>query len=222
MRRLRRVLLWVLVGAAAVAGYPGALATSLWASATTTPTAHGPAGPLPWLHVEHPAGADIPFIADDQGRRVILRGVVAAGLVDYWTGSDPSALTPLPYFPVDPAAYAGGACPANSSQTWIPPVCRNDLAEMRALGFNVLRLSLSWSLLEPAPGRYDEHYLARIAQVVGWAREEGIYVILDMHQNAYSRYLGRAAPLPGGEKPGLNDYDGAPAWATFPEFLPAE
>ena len=222
MRHVRGVLLWALVAASVVAGYPGAFAASAWAGATTTPTTHGPAGPLPWLHVEHPADGETPYIADAEGRRMILRGVVAAGLVDYWTGSDPNRLTPPPYFPIDAAAYAGGACPANSTEIWIPPLCRNDLAEMRALGFNVLRLALSWSLLEPEPGRYDQRYLDRIAQVVDWAREEGIYVLLDMHSNAYSRYLGRSDPLPGGVKPGLADYDGAPAWATFPDFLPAE
>jgi hypothetical protein len=62
--------------------------------------------------------------------------------------------------------------------------------------------------------------------VVGWAREEGIYVIVDMHSNAYSRYIGRAdprhLPLPKGTAPGLDEYDGAPAWATFPDFLPSE
>ncbi len=222
MRRVRRALLWAVVAATVVAGYPGALAASLWAGTTTTPGIHGPAGPLPWLHVEHPADGGTPYIADERGRRMILRGVVAAGLVDYWTGSDPNLLAPPPYFPIEPAAYENGACPANSTETWIPPLCRNDLSEMHALGFNVLRLALSWSLLEPQPGRYNQRYLDRIAQVVGWARAEGIYVLLDMHQNAYSRYLGRSDSLPGGVKPGLSDYDGAPAWATFPDFLPSE
>lgn len=92
---------------------------------------------------------------------------------------------------------------------------------MRQLGLQVVRLELSWSLLEPRPGVYDQAYLARIEQVVGWAAEEGVYVLLDMHQNAYSRYVGRAdparLPLPGGTAVGLNPRtepsDGpAPSW----------
>ncbi len=52
--------------------------------------------------------------------------------------------------------------------------------------------------LEPArtdARAYSTTYLARVEQVVGWARQQGIYVILDMHQDQYSRYI-----LPG--KPG--------------------
>ena len=226
VRRVRRALLWLLVALLAAAGYPGAGLASLDTLTQSTPAQQPAGGPLPWLHVEHPGLAEVPYIADPQGRRVILRGVVAAGLVDYWSGTDLGVLTPAPFFPTDPAAYNGGACPANSATIWVPPLCRNDLAEMKALGFNVLRLGLSWSLLEPQPGRYSSQYLDRIAQVVGWAREQGVYVILDMHSNAYSRYIGRAdprqLPLPNGAAVGLDVYDGAPAWATFPDFLPSE
>ncbi|MBO0743742.1 MAG: cellulase family glycosylhydrolase [Candidatus Dormibacteraeota bacterium] len=95
---------------------------------------------------------------------------------------------------------------------------------MARLGFNVVRLSVSWSLLEPAPGQFSRLYLDRIAQVVGWARQYGIYVILDMHQDGYSRFLPRpAAPaLPGGTLPALNEHDGAPTWAVDTFGLPSE
>ena len=42
---------------------------------------------------------------------------------------------------------------------------------MAALGFNSVRLPLSWSLLEPQRGRFNQTYVDRVAQVVGWARE---------------------------------------------------
>ena len=95
---------------------------------------------------------------------------------------------------------------------------------MRALGFNVVRLALSWSLLEPQPGQYSTEYVDRIAQVVGWARDQGIYVILDMHENAYSRYIPRPAKvsLPGGRLPSLVDQTGAPKWATITDGLPGD
>lgn len=207
------------------AGYPGAQVASMQAgSGGFRPGPRAPAGPLPWVHVE-PGGPGGHYLADDGGRALLLRGVVAAGLVDYWSGIDPRAGDPPPAQPVDPAAYAG-ACPPTRATAWIPPLCRDDLRQMHALGFNVLRLALSWSLLEPRPGRYDDLYLARIAQVVGWAREERIHVILDLHQNAYSRYLGRDdpahLPIPGGAAPALSDTDGAPAWATFRDGLPSE
>jgi hypothetical protein len=94
---------------------------------------------------------------------------------------------------------------------------------MHALGFDVLRLALSWSLLEPRPGRYDQRYLDRVAQVVDWARAEGIYVILDLHENAYSRFLDRPVPppLPGGSPTALNQLSGAPEWAVLTGPLPS-
>jgi hypothetical protein len=179
-------------------------------------------GSLPWLHVEHPAGAT-PYIADEAGRYRVLRGVVAAGLIDFWSGANHSDPRPPPFYPVDPAVYATG-CPTNYSLVRVPPLCEQDFVQMRELGFDVVKLGLSWSLLEPSPGRYDSTYLDRIAQVVGWARASGIYVILDMHQNSWSRYLGddsRSIPLGLAEAPSLSDHTGAPSWAVFADGLPS-
>jgi endoglycosylceramidase len=214
---------WLLLGLLAAAGLPGAAATGLATTLGRPAPARTPlAGPLPWLHVEHPGGGR-PFIADPQGRLVILRGAVSGGLVDYWSGTDPGTLRPAPYFPVDPAAY-DGRCPENSPVIRQPPLCREDIAQMRALGFDVVRLALSWSLLEPQAGRYDRQYLDRVAQVVGWARAEGLYVILDLHENAWSRYLARPVPppLPGGSPTALNQLSGAPPWAVLSGPWPSE
>jgi endoglycosylceramidase len=206
-----------------VVSYPGADAVALLAGLRAPLPAGVAPGGSGWLHVQR-VGGGLPYIADSGGRRVVLRGAIVAGLVDYWSGADQSLAAPGPYFPVGPAAYEAG-CPANSAMVRVPPLCRDDLAQMRALGFNVLRLPLSWSLLEPRPGLYDQAYLARIAQVVGWARAEGLHLILDMHQNAYSRFIPGGdgpPPLPGGTRPRLRDYSGAPAWATRTDGLPFE
>jgi endoglycosylceramidase len=219
--RLPGALLVVLL---AIVSYPGAdlvaLATRLAPQPAGAQTA--PGGALEWLHVEHPHGGT-PYIADPEGRRVELRGTVAAGLVDYWSGTQDINSEPPPFFPISPSAYASG-CPVNYLTIREPPLCRNDFAEMRALGFNVVRLALSWSLLEPQPGQYSAEYVDRIAQVVGWARDQGIYVILDMHENAYSRYIPRPArvTLPKAKLPSLFDQTGAPKWATITNGLPGD
>ena len=225
MRRPVSAVAWivVIVGLAALTlpgGWLTDFSTVLKPRLQSRPSAV--AAGLPWLHVEHPARQPA-FIADGLGRMVILRGVASGGLMDYWSGTDPANLRPAPFFPTDPTAY-DNRCPANSPAVWQPPVCRNDLSEIRALGFNVIRLALSWSLLEPQPGKYDQRYLDRIAQVVGWADQEGIYVILDMHENAYSRYLARPSPppLPGGRPTSLNQLSGAPPWAVITDFWPSE
>jgi endoglycosylceramidase len=213
----------LLVALLAIVSYPGADLVGLATRLAPQPAGRTVAGgALDWLHVEHPSGAT-PYIADPQSRRVELRGTVAAGLVDYWSGTVEDNSQPPPLFPIAPAAYAAG-CPANFLTIRNPPLCKNDFAEMRALGFNVVRLALSWSLLEPEPGQYSAEYVDRIAQVVGWARDQGIYVILDMHENAYSRYIPRPTKvtLPGAKLPALGDQTGAPKWATLTDGLPGD
>lgn len=89
------------------------------------------------------------------------------------------------------------------------PVSRRDFAEMAALGFDVVRLPISWSRLEPAPGRFSARYLNRIDRIVGWAQAAGMYVWVDMHQDRYNRNT-----WPGQE------VDGAPDWATLTDGAP--
>jgi endoglycosylceramidase len=185
---------------------------------------------LTFLHVATPTGgADLtPYLADSSGRQILLRGVAAVGLQDvaYPNANGKSAL-----FPVSPSAYTG-RCPKASALIPQPPLCEvqaskpayqqstapgsgDDFAQMRALGFNVVRLVLNWSQLEPTPGTYSATYLNRVTQVVGWARQQGIYVILDMHQDQYSRYIlpAKKGTTPASCSPSGGG-DGAPSWAV--------
>jgi len=82
-----------------------------------------------------------------------------------------------------------------------------DYARMVDWGFNAVRLLIFWSHLEPAEGVFDEAYLDRVEERVGWARSHGLYVILDMHQDVYGRKF-------------LSD--GAPAWAARDDGFPYE
>jgi endoglycosylceramidase len=84
----------------------------------------------------------------------------------------------------------------------IPAFTAADAASMRALGFNVLRLPLQWSGVEPTDGAtFDAAYLDRVAAVVDLARAAGLLVLLDLHQDAFSKEIGE---------------DGAPRWAIVP------
>jgi endoglycosylceramidase len=76
--------------------------------------------------------------------------------------------------------------------------------QMGKWGINCLRLGLIWDGAEPQPGKYDEKYLDQIEQKVKWAAQHSIYVMLDMHQDLYSRKYA----------------DGAPEWATLDENMP--
>lgn len=73
-----------------------------------------------------------------------------------------------------------------------------DFREMKRHGFNSVRLLLTWEAVEPERGKYDEAFLDRLEERVRWAEEAGQWVILDMHQDIYSREFGG---------------DGAPKWA---------
>ena len=215
MRRAARVATVLLVLVIAAFTYPGALVVSMIVRLTPPPTASlpAPAGVLPWLHIAHPTGGQ-PYIADDRGRLVLFHGAVPADLLDFGTSKDWSA----PAYPVDPAAYAGGQCPAIVSASHYPPLCQSDIEQMAALGFNSLRLPLSWSLLEPERGHFSQTYVDRAAQVVDWAKALGIHVIIDMHQNAYSHFV-QAEPGSGVD---LSSNSGAPAWATITDGLPSK
>lgn len=153
----------------------------------TSASAPGKQGPLPALHATR--GAD-PGIFDAKGRQVLLRGVDLNVLGDY--------------FQANPAE---------------PPVVRyspKQLDRMNAQGFNVIRLVLSWSKLEPERGHIDSSELERIHKVVDAAGARGIYVVLDMHQDAWGKYIATppGVTCPPGRERAIG-WDGAPKWATI-------
>jgi endoglycosylceramidase len=79
----------------------------------------------------------------------------------------------------------------------IPTFDGGDADRMRELGFNLLRLPINWSALEPERGRYSKDYLRRIGATVKLCGSRGISVLLDFHQDAFSKEIGQ---------------DGAPRW----------
>jgi len=169
---------------------------------------HGSSRPLEFLHVEQrPAG--LAQIVDQHGRSVLLRGVNIDGLVDYWK---PSLRTP---YPIRPSAYRHHRCPRDDVRVEGVPICWFDFRQMRRLGYDNVRLNISWSLLEPKPGRISRTYVRRIAQVVRWARTQGLWVVIDMHQDAWSKYVFTkpGASCPPGFGP-TRGFDGAPRWAS--------
>ncbi|MEZ4390597.1 MAG: cellulase family glycosylhydrolase [Polyangiales bacterium] len=133
-----------------------------------------------------PAGPFAPLstrcgnFVDGQGRSVVLFGVNARveGVFDVDLGPGRVPLEPIPPFTLD------------------------DARRMRAAGFNALRLPLQWSGLEPTEtGGVRPSYLDRVAAVVELCRQAELGVLLDLHQDAYSKEIGE---------------DGAPLWAIVP------
>ena len=79
-----------------------------------------------------------------------------------------------------------------------------EFKQIRDWGFNVIRLGMIWDGLEPEPGKYSESQFQCLDERIRWAKENGLYVILDMHQDLYSRQFS----------------DGAPEWATLTDDQP--
>ncbi|HUY65121.1 MAG TPA: cellulase family glycosylhydrolase [Acidimicrobiales bacterium] len=81
------------------------------------------------------------------------------------------------------------------------PYGPSDFAAIRATGATVVRIPIAWANIEPRPGFYDPAAIARAVQVVRWAGQAGLLVVLDMHQWGWS-------PCFGG--------NGVPAWEASP------
>ena len=127
----------------------------------------------------HPLWSDGTALRDADGRVVLLRGVNARvdGVFDVTFDDGRQALEPIP-------ALDDGDC-----------------TRMRQLGLDLLRLPINWSGIEPTRGIYDEAYLDRVDAAVQCAARAGLVVLIDLHQDAYSKEIGE---------------DGAPLWAIQP------
>jgi endoglycosylceramidase len=119
---------------------------------------------------------------DAEGRVVLLHGINARidGLFDVTFDDGRASLEPIPEFTID------------------------DARRMRQLGFSLLRMPVNWSALEPSDHgatQLDAAYLARMHAAVDLARQAGLLVLIDFHEDAWSKEIGE---------------DGAPLWAIQP------
>ena len=135
------------------------------------------APPAPTSPIRPAAG----HLVDSDGRTALLRGVNirAAGLFDGWKGH-----LPLPPFDAEADCRVIG----------------------EDLGMNQLRLAISWSLLEPTRGQLDRSYVDHVLALAAACNRHGVYSLVDLHQDGWSKYVGE---------------DGAPFWAHQPP-LPAD
>jgi endoglycosylceramidase len=126
----------------------------------------------------HPADG---HLVDGAGRRALLRGgnVRADGFFDGFHGR-----MPMPPFDAEEDCRVIG----------------------EDLGMNQVRLAINWSLLEPVRGEIDLGYVDRALATAAACDRHGVYTLVDLHQDGWSKYVGD---------------DGAPFWAHQPP-LPAE
>jgi hypothetical protein len=62
-------------------------------------------------------------------------------------------------------------------------ITREDVHFLKTAGFNSVRIPLNWRLFvtEDAPFRLEGPGWALLERAVGWCREEGLYVVIDLH-----------------------------------------
>jgi len=92
----------------------------------------------------------------------------------------------------------------DASQGYLCGMEKKEFKQISDWGFNVIRLGIIWDGLEPEPGVYNDSMFLCLDERISWAKEYGLYVLLDMHQDLYS----------------VQFSDGAPEWATITDDQP--
>lgn len=152
---------------------------------------------------------DRTYIRDSLGRYIYINGV---NLSD----------TKLP-MTTTPVSYVGRPIPEKQADEFY--------AKLQGLGFNAVRFLVSWEGIEhDGPGKYDQKYLEYIRRMVKKAQEYGLWVLIDFHQDMFSRAMFvKFNHHPKGVKAGSLEYqllslfgpyddriqgDGAPMWVV--------
>ncbi|HEY2748329.1 MAG TPA: cellulase family glycosylhydrolase, partial [Polyangia bacterium] len=154
-----------------------------------------------------PVDSDGQNLRDAEGRVKIYRGVNVhiAGIFD--------------------VAFDDGRAPREP----LPTFDASDPIDMRARGFNLVRLPINWSAIEPARGQFADDYLDKVAGIVAWCRAAGVDVLIDLHEDGWSKeFCEDGAPLwaidpppstlTGGPVPGPDCHTSAAALAAFDSF----
>ncbi len=140
---------------------------------------------------------------------MLIRAVVAAGILVVGTvvAGPASAETPAPRpqqhgrWLVDPdgrVLVLHGVNMVTKAGSYAPSSTgfgADDAAFLADQGLTTVRLGLIWKAVEPSPGQYDDAYLADIKQTTDLLAAEGIWTLLDFHQDLYNeKYQGEGAP----------------------------
>ncbi|EGD73572.1 hypothetical protein PTSG_12288 [Salpingoeca rosetta] len=72
---------------------------------------------------------------------------------------------------------------------------KDDVALLSKWGVNAIRLGVMWPGVEPEKGKYNQTYLQHLQNITAMCEEQGIWVLLDMHQDVWSeRFCGEGVP----------------------------
>ncbi len=141
-----------------------------------------------------PLTTDRTYFRDEQGRYVHLRGINLGGNIKVPVVADTARdETPQTYYGHvgDEIADAKAGRPRAFTYEGRPfSLAKADayFAQMKALGFNSVRLVWNWEAVYPdRKGMPDRAYLTRFEELVRLAEKYGIYVMINLHENLWSR-----------------------------------
>jgi endoglucanase len=122
--------------------------------------------------------------------RLLVLGLLAAGLsVAGPAAARESVRTPAQAVAaMQPGWNLGNTLDATGADetSWgNPRVTRELLAGIRDQGFNSIRIPVTWGQHQSADHTIDPGYLARVQEVVGWALDEGFYVMINIHHDSW-------------------------------------
>ncbi len=130
------------------------------------------------------------YFKDEHGRTLMLRGVNLGGSSKVPFTPNGATYIREGFFDHRRVSFVGRPFPLSEAD--------EHFARLRSWGLTFLRLLVTWEAIEHAgPGLYDESYLDYLYQVVRKAGEYGISLLIDPHQDVWSRFSGG---------------DGAPGW----------
>jgi hypothetical protein len=162
------------------------LAVALGAAAPAQAASSGERSPV---SVSVTSTDSTPTLRDADGREVTLRGFNVSGS---------TKLAESGFLPFRSTADAALSAQAMRDQT----------------GANVVRFLINWGAIEPTANTIATAYLNKVAAQIQTFTDRGFYVLLDYHQDLYSKYLFNSGSWYTG--------DGAPSWVISAGGYPQE
>jgi hypothetical protein len=173
----------------------GSLAATVLLVLSFVGTVPAGAAPTPWFDsstaatVTVASGPNGPVFRDGYGREVVLRGFNVSGETKLKEHSL------LPFADVADAKASAAAM-------------------RRLTGANTVRFLIAWEGVQPAPKGVDTAYLSAATAQLGAFLDAGFRVVVDFHQDLYSRHLFTSGSWYTG--------NGAPKWVIDGGGYPAE
>lgn len=84
---------------------------------------------------------------------------------------------------------------SKSAPDFLPWHTEEDYAKLKKWGFNLVRFLVYWEAIEPEKGKYNLEYVEKVKEHIAILNKLGIDVIIDLHQDLYSRkFTGNGFP----------------------------